>query len=167
MKILYQVLQLAPWALLVLLFLMVVFCLLNHLSMALDRMSSTESDWKGFVNMIHVIATHAYSLSKFIFLCTFQDDGNFDILLIWTKNSFLRYGYPQYFIVVAVELKQPLANVQLLVNTLNLSLLLHHYFYFICTDFLSQKHTNNFGIKCILINHACRCNLYSDLPRTK
>ncbi|KAG1376765.1 hypothetical protein G6F61_007329 [Rhizopus arrhizus] len=28
-----------------------------------------------FVNIIHATTTHAYSLSKFIFLCTFQDDA--------------------------------------------------------------------------------------------
>ncbi|KAG1145270.1 hypothetical protein G6F37_005698 [Rhizopus arrhizus] len=31
------------------------------------------------VNIIHATTTHAYSLSKFIFLCALQDDGKFDI----------------------------------------------------------------------------------------
>ncbi|KAG1049652.1 hypothetical protein G6F43_008032 [Rhizopus delemar] len=32
-----------------------------------------------FVNIIHATTTHAYSLSKFIFLCAHQDDGKFDV----------------------------------------------------------------------------------------
>ncbi|KAG1146988.1 hypothetical protein G6F37_004412 [Rhizopus arrhizus] len=33
-----------------------------------------------FVNIIHATTTHAYSLSKFIFLYALQDNGNFDIV---------------------------------------------------------------------------------------
>jgi hypothetical protein len=49
-------------------------------------------DWNGrledFVNIIHATTTQTYSLSRFIFLCTLQDDDNFDIAAYINKEFF-------------------------------------------------------------------------------
>ncbi|KAG1461109.1 hypothetical protein G6F46_005044 [Rhizopus delemar] len=59
--------------------------------------SSTDGiGWNGqyrerleaFANTTHATTTHAYSLSKFIFLCALQDDANFDIGSYINKEFF-------------------------------------------------------------------------------
>ncbi|KAG1181426.1 hypothetical protein G6F46_011169 [Rhizopus delemar] len=41
-----------------------------------------------FVNIVHTSTTHDCSLSKFVFLCTLQDDDHFDITAYVNKEFF-------------------------------------------------------------------------------